>query len=135
MVVHSDVNYDRPRRVPQFLVRGPYNKWGFDLGLPYRMSQADDDYWHLKIADSWPTYVQLNVFGFDNYFYGDVDGDGVMERLPPNTLSANYLNMSKPPHPYVAWDLVVDDATLTWWLEPVGQSSVGAITFALLLAG
>ncbi|EPT06178.1 hypothetical protein FOMPIDRAFT_68356 [Fomitopsis schrenkii] len=134
VVVHSDVNYDKPRRVPQFLVRGSYNKWGFDLGLPYRMSQAEDNYWHIKIADSWPTYVQLNVFGFDNYFYGDVDGDGVMERLPPNTLSANYLNMSKPPHPYVAWDLVVDDATLTWWLEPVGQSSVGAITFALLLA-
>ncbi|KAH9842609.1 glycoside hydrolase family 13 and glycosyltransferase family 5 protein [Rhodofomes roseus] len=136
MVVHSDVNYDKPRRVPQFLVRGPYNEWGYDLGLPYRMAQSDtdDDYWHIRIADSWPTYVQLNVFGFDNYFYGDVDGDGVMERLPPNTLSANYLNMSKPPHPYVAWDLVVDDESLTWWLEPIGESSVGAITFALLLA-
>ena len=104
------------RRVPQLLARGPFNNWGFDQGVDAQMKLNDDGLWELEVMATWPTYVQLNVFGFDNYFYGDVDGDGVMERLPPNTLSANYLNMSKPPHPYVAWELVVDDATLTWWL-------------------
>ncbi|PCH41828.1 glycosyltransferase family 5 protein [Wolfiporia cocos MD-104 SS10] len=76
----------------------------------------------------------ISVFGFNNYFYGDVDGDGVMDRLPPNTLSPNYLNMSAPPKPHLAWNLVIDDANLTWYLEPVGESPVGAICFALLLA-
>lgn len=39
----------------------------------------------------WPTYVQLNVYGYDDYFYGDTDGDGIMDRLPPN--SAGKLNI------------------------------------------
>ncbi|KZT09456.1 glycosyltransferase family 5 protein [Laetiporus sulphureus 93-53] len=134
VVVHSDHDCNTPRRVPQFLVRGEYNTWGYDKGLNYEMAQnADSGYWEMEIAYIWPSYVQLNVFGFDNYFYGDVDGDGVLDRLPPNTLSPNYLNMSAPPHPYVAWNLVVDDATLKWWLEPVGESAVGATVFALLL--
>jgi alpha-1,3-glucan synthase len=33
---------------------------------------------------SWPSYIQLNVYGFDDFFYGDTDGDGVIDRLPPN---------------------------------------------------
>ena len=49
----------------------------------------------------WPSFVQINVFAFDNYFYGDTDGDGVMERLPPNTVAPNYLNMSIPPQPVI----------------------------------
>lgn len=134
VVVHADHDYSIPRRVPQFLVRGVYNQWGIDKGLPYQMTQNSKGLWELEIMDTWPSYVQLNVFGFDNYFYGDVDGDGVLDRLPPNTLSPNYLNMSAPPHPHLAWNLVVDDANLTWWLEPVGESLVGAICFALLLA-
>lgn len=47
----------------------------------------------------WPSIVQVNIFGFDNFFYGDTDGDGVMERLPPNTVAPNYFNMSVPPQP------------------------------------
>jgi alpha-1,3-glucan synthase len=47
----------------------------------------------------WPSYVQANILAFDNYFYGDVDGDGVMDRLPPNTVAPNYLNMPIPPQP------------------------------------
>ncbi|KAI0950602.1 hypothetical protein AcV7_009015 [Taiwanofungus camphoratus] len=132
-VVHSDHGYSTPRRVPQFLVRGPFNQWGYDKGLPYQMSQDDQGRWQLEIMATWPSYVQLNVFGFDNYYYGDVDGDGVMDRLPPNTLSPNYLNLSAPPHPHLAWNLIVDDSTMQWYLQPVGESAVGAICFALLL--
>lgn len=97
------------------------------------MQLTGDGKWELEIMANWPTYVQLNVFGFDDYFYGDTDGDGVMERLPPNSAAPNYLNMSAPPHPHLAWALVVDDSTLTWSLEPRGFSTVGAIMFALLL--
>ena len=62
----------------------------------------------------WPTSVQLNVFAYDDFFYGDTDGDGVIDRIPPNSpgttsnfaqsptkhdsdasnLAPNYLNMS-----------------------------------------
>ncbi|CAL1704520.1 unnamed protein product [Somion occarium] len=133
-VVHADRGYGKPRRVPQFLARGPFNDWGFDQGTPAQMEHNDEGKWELEIMATWPTYVQLNVWAYDDYYYGDTDGDGVMDRLPPNTAAPNYLNMSAPPHPHLAWALVVDDATLTWSLEPRGQSAVGAIMYALLLS-
>ncbi|KAG8897345.1 Cell wall alpha-1,3-glucan synthase ags1, partial [Tulasnella sp. 403] len=137
-VVHADVGYNLPRRVPQFLARGPYNSWGFDKGLTAQMDQREDGKWELEIMATWPSYVQLNVFGYDDYFYGDIDGDGIMERLPPNSagksFSPNYLNMSAPPWPYLSWALVVNDKDLSWSLEPRGQSFVGAAMYAMLLA-
>jgi alpha-1,3-glucan synthase len=98
------------------------------------MQQNADGLWELEIMASWPTYVQLNVFGFDDYYYGDSDADGILDRLPPNTAAPNYLNMSAPPSPHLAWALLVDDSNMSWSLEPRGQSSIGAIMYSLLLA-
>ncbi|KAF8212206.1 glycoside hydrolase family 13 and glycosyltransferase family 5 protein [Mycena galopus ATCC 62051] len=134
-VIHADYGYSgSERRVPQFLARGPFNSWGFDSGISSLMTQNDDGLWELEIMASWPTYVQLNVWGFDDYYYGDTDGDGILDRLPPNTAAPNYLNMSAPPSPHLAWALLVDDSNMSWSLEPRGESSVGAIVYSLLLA-
>ena len=70
---------------------------------------AWDDRWELEVMATWPTYMQLNVFAFDDYFYGDTDGDGVLDRLPPNSAAPNYVNISAPPHPFISWNLVVDE--------------------------
>lgn len=133
-VVHADQGYGFKRRVPQFLVRGPFNAWGFDKGISYQMENTADNRWELEIMATWPTYMQLNVFAFDDYFYGDTDGDGVMDRLPPNSAAPNYVNISAPPEPFIAWNLVVDDSTLQWSLQPRGEAAVGAIMYALLLS-
>ncbi|KAJ8584921.1 glycoside hydrolase family 13/glycosyltransferase family 5 protein [Rhizopogon salebrosus TDB-379] len=132
VVVHADQNFKLQRRVPQFIARGPFNQWGYDQGISNTMNQIGDGTWELEIMAAWPTYVQLNVFGYDNYYYGDTDGDGVMDRLPPNSIAPNYLNMSAPPYPALAWALVIDDSTMSWSLQPRGQASVGAIMYALL---
>ncbi|CCO34587.1 alpha-1,3-glucan synthase [Rhizoctonia solani AG-1 IB] len=133
-VVHADRGHSLPRRVPQFIARGPFNTWGFDQGISAQMTMNEKGVWELPIMASWPSYVQLNVFGYDDYFYGDTNGDGVMDRLPPNAASPNYLNMSAPPKPYLSWALMVDDKTQRWYLEPRGNSAVGAIMYALLLS-
>ncbi|KAJ7111552.1 modular protein with glycoside hydrolase family 13 and glycosyltransferase family 5 domains [Mycena crocata] len=134
-VVHADYGYSgAKRRVPQFLARGPFNSWGFDSGISSQMKQNDQGLWELEIMASWPTYVQLNVWGFDDFYYGDTDNDGILDRLPPNTAAPNYLNMSAPPSPHLAWALMVDDSTMTWTLVPRGESAVGAIMYSLLLA-
>ncbi|EJF65933.1 glycoside hydrolase family 13 and glycosyltransferase family 5 protein [Dichomitus squalens] len=134
VVVHADHGYSTPRRVPQLLARGPFNQWGFDKGITAQMTQQSSGKWELEIMASWPTYMQINVFGYDNYYYGDIDSDGVLDRLPPNTAAPNYLNISAPPKPHLAWALVVDDQHMTWSLEPRGESIIGAITYALLLS-
>ena len=88
------------RRVPQLLVRGPYNSWGFDKGLPSLMHLTKDNTWEIELMAQWPTYFQINIFDyFDGYFYGDTDGDGVLDRLPPNSVAPNLLNVTAPPSP------------------------------------
>ncbi|KIL69786.1 glycosyltransferase family 5 protein [Amanita muscaria Koide BX008] len=132
-VIHADHDYSgHKRRVPQFLVRGPYNSFGFDKGLPSTMRLNSQGQWEMQIMAAWPTNVQLNIWDFDDYYYGDVDNDGVLDRLPPNTVSPNFLNLSAPPPPHLAWSLLVDDANMTWSLQPRGQSIVGATMFILL---
>ncbi|KAI0322220.1 glycoside hydrolase family 13 and glycosyltransferase family 5 domain-containing protein [Amylostereum chailletii] len=133
-VVHADRGYSTQRRVPQLLARGPFNQWGYDKGVSAEMAQNGDGKWTLEIMSTWPAYVQLNVFGYDDFYYGDLDADGVLDRLPPNTVAPNYVNMSAPPHPHLAWSLIVDDKDMTWTLKPRGQSAIGAIMYALLLA-
>lgn len=85
-VVHADRNYAHQCRVPQFLARGPFNTWGFHRGVSFQMDNTADGRWELEIMSTWPTYLQLNVFGFDDYFYGDTDGNGVMTASRPTWL-------------------------------------------------
>lgn len=68
------------------------------------MTKNDKGQWELEIMSRWPASLQLNVFGYDNFFYGDTDGDGVLDRLPPNSAAPNYLNLSAPPHPVCVLD-------------------------------
>lgn len=79
---------------------------------------------------AWPTYVQLNIFGYDNYYYGDAGVDGVLDHLPPNAVAPNYIT---PPYPILP-GLVVDDTDLMWTFKPRGQSATGATMYAYLLA-
>lgn len=132
-MLHADIGTTLARRVPQFLARGPYNTWGFDSGLPNLLQQNEDGLWEIEIMASWPSYIQLNVWAFDDYFYGDYDGDGVLDRIPPSSLAPSYLNMSAPPSPHLAWTVLVNDSTMTWTLEPRGEAVIGLIMYALLL--
>ena len=80
VVVHADFNYNLPRCAPRFLARGPFNAWGYDSGINGIMTHNLDGKWELQITDNWPAYVQLNMFDFDDYFHGDIDGNGVFDR-------------------------------------------------------
>ena len=68
--------------------------------------------------DGWPSSIQPNIFGSENYFYGDTDGDDVLDLLPPNSLAPNFVNMFAPPKPHLSWALIIDDATMTRSLQP-----------------
>lgn len=98
-IAQADSGYNGlPRRVPQFLALGAFNQWGDNLGPESQFALNSDGLWELKIMAAWPSFVQLNVWGINvlDYYYGDTDGDGVLDRLPPNTESPNYCNMSAP---------------------------------------
>ena len=89
-LVHADSSDYKggERRVPKILARGDFNQFGFDQGLASSFKQVGTNGdWELPIMARWPSFIQMNVYGFDDYFFGDSDGDGVMDRLPPNSLS------------------------------------------------
>lgn len=137
-MVHADANWNGgQRRWPQLLARGKFNNWGYDLGASAHFTAPKDNTtnnWAIPLSAAWPTYIQLNVWAYDDYFYGDTDGDGVIDRLPPNSQQANYLNISVPPAPHLAWNLQIDDLTGAWSVEPIGQEVITTIAFVLLAA-
>jgi hypothetical protein len=47
-----------------------------------------------------------------------------MDRLPPNSLSKNFFNMSAPPRHKLGWTLSVNDKTGKWKLIPRGHATV-----------
>ena len=71
------------------LARGPLNEWGFDEDIPAQMSQRNDGKWDLEIMASWPTYMQVNIFGYDDYYYGDIDGNGLPQNTAARTTSTS----------------------------------------------
>ncbi|ODN77465.1 hypothetical protein L202_04642 [Cryptococcus amylolentus CBS 6039] len=132
--VHADANWSGgERRWPQILARGSFNNWGYDLGASASFALTGNGTWEFDMSAAWPAYIQLNIWAYDDYFYGDVDSDGIIDRFPPNSQTANYLNMSIPPSPHLAWNIKVDDATHEWSVEPIGHQTTTAIAFALFL--
>ena len=132
-IEHADADWTGgQRRWPQLLARGAFNTWGFDLGTSAHFAlNSSDHIWTFPFMAAWPAYIQLNIWAFDDYFYGDTDGDGIIDRLPPNSESPNYLNISVPPAPHLAWNVLIDETTGAWSVVPIGDENVTTIAFAL----
>ena len=97
------------------------------------MSRLRNGTWAMNLAAKWPNLVQLAPTGlFDDLVLGDVDLDGVLDRLPPNTLFSNFLNLSAPPYPHAAYHILVDESSMHWFAKPVGSAAVSLALFLLL---
>ncbi|CRG86853.1 alpha-1,3-glucan synthase [Talaromyces islandicus] len=133
---HSSV----PRRFPNLFWNGPYNQYGFDAGLNNKMSQdPDNGLWNIKFLTEWPAQGQVNVWGINpdgqpdqGFVYGDADGDSVLDRLPPSSLSAVSINITSPPaRPFLGWKIQIHDGTHRFELIPVGSEKVQIVLFSL----
>jgi len=74
----------------------PIQCLGYDSGVDAAVTNTPEGKWELEIVVNWPAYVQLDVFRYDDHFYGDTDGGGILYR-PPNSVAPNYVNMMFPP--------------------------------------
>ncbi|PGH11011.1 hypothetical protein AJ79_05162 [Helicocarpus griseus UAMH5409] len=130
-VQHGDLDWDsnKPRRFPHLFWNGPYNQYGYDAGLKNHMVQDDNGIWRFGFMTEWPALAQVNVWGINpdgkpdqTYVLGDIDGDSVLDRLPPSSLSDTIINITtSPPLPYLAWEFSLDDGTLRFQLHPIGS--------------
>lgn len=140
-IQHSDTNdvvFDRA--FPHIRIHGPYNKWGYDAGLPGSMDLVQHHTWALHYMYEWPAQFQLNIWGInpDNqpdvgFIFGDIDDDGIVDRLPPSSLANNVVNITgPPPMPALSYKLMYNDATWTFKYVPAGHIGLQILLFILL---
>jgi alpha-1,3-glucan synthase len=133
----------KQRRFPHLFLNGPYNQYGYDAGLGNEMSLSADNTWSRHWQVEWSnsgTLGQINVWGINpdgkpdqTMVMGDADGDSVLDRLPPSSLSSVVLNVTKsPPRPYLGWRVVIDDGSLRFRLLPSGSMWTQLILYILL---
>ena len=143
-VQHGDVATDSatvPRFFPHFFLQGIFNQYGFDAGYANEMiKDAKDKLWKFNFMGEWPIQVALNVWGMNpdgqpdqTRVYGDIDGDLVLDRIPPLSLIQNLINISdSPPSPYLANQIVLDDGSMRYQIIPVGNRWTQLVLYILL---
>ena len=138
---HGDLgNNDIPRRFPHLYIQGPFNQFSYDTGLPGTMEQMSNGSWYYDFMTEWPTSFQINEWGSnkdgrpDNtLILGDIDHDYILDRIPPNSLLINIINVTDvPPSPHTAWRIFIDDATYTYFYVPVGSRWAQLALYILL---
>ncbi|KAJ5666320.1 uncharacterized protein N7477_008768 [Penicillium maclennaniae] len=133
-------DWQMPRRFPHLFFNGPFNEYGYDSGLANTVKQDSDGFWKFRFMAEWPAQGQLNVWGINpdgqpdqSYIYGDSDGDSILDRLPPSSLSVTTINITRhPPHPHLAWRIHLDDASMKFELIPAGSQYTQIALFVLL---
>ncbi|KAJ5734104.1 hypothetical protein N7493_002890 [Penicillium malachiteum] len=141
-VQEGDANWDSKiqRRFPHVFFNGPYNEYGYDGGLENEMKLDEKDRnWKYHFTSEWPAVGQLNIWGINpdgqpdqSWVLGDVDDDHVLDRMPPSSLSATLINITKAPSAgYLSWEVNIDDATQRYHLVPKGNQNIQIAMFVL----
>ena len=138
-VQHTDLEKSLPRRWPHAHFQGDWNQYGFDGGLNDSMTLGPDG-WYFDFMEQFPSYYVVNVWGMNpeglpdkTMTFGDVDGDNILDFLPPNTLAQNTVNITEPPPmPHVGYRMLINDGSYRYELQPTGSAWVQVTIFILL---
>ena len=138
-VQHTDLEDTVPRRWPHAHFQGDWNQYGYDGGLDDSMTLGQDG-WYFDFMDEYPSYYAVNVWGMNpdgfpdmTMRYGDVDGDNILDFLPPNSLAQNTINVTEPPSmPHVGYRMLVNDGSYRYQLQPTGSAWAQVAIFVLL---
>ena len=139
-VQHGDIDYPKKRRFPHLFAHGEFNAFGFEGGIINDFKLEDDSTWKYNVMTEWPTDLQINEWGMNpdgepdaTGVYGDVDMDGILDRMPPSSLSKTALNISSAPNlPHMGYQVQINDATLSFRLVPVGNMWLQIIIFIVM---
>lgn len=95
------------------------------------MKQDDGGIWRFNYMTEWTheTLLQINVWGMNpdgepdqSAVYGDVDNDGVLDRMAPSSLATKAINITKAPAwPHLGYLVSISDADLRYTLTPMGN--------------
>ena len=140
-VQHADLGIgSRPRQFPHVFLDGVFNQHGYDEGVANRMQMKNNNIWVFDFVNEWPAQVSVNLWGINpdgqpdqTRVYGDIDGDNVLDRIPPYSLINNVINITNPPpSPFLGWQIAVNDADYRFELNPIGSRWNQLILYILL---
>lgn len=129
-VQHADLGIgSNQRQFPHAFLEGVFNHHGFDEGVANQMQMKSANVWLFDFVQEWPAQVSVNIWGINpdgqpdqTKVYGDIDGDYVLDRIPPYSLINNVINISDPPpSPFLGWRLTLNDADYRFQLTPIGS--------------
>jgi len=120
------------RRFPHLFLHSPFNLYGYDAGVKNGIKLLKDGKWKIDFMAEWPTKFHFNVWGINpdgkpdsTFVYGDIDRDGVLDRMPPSSLAESVVNVTR---------IILDDGTYNYRMIPAGSSALQIVIFALLFA-
>ena len=129
-VQHADLGIGAVRRqFPNAFLEGTFNRHGFDQGMANQMQMMSNNTWRFDYVQDLPAQVSVNLWGINpdgqpdqTRVYGDIDGDNVLDRIPPYSLINNVINITDPPpSPFLGWRIVLNDADYRYQLVPIGS--------------
>lgn len=128
------------RHFPHVFVDGTFNQHGFDGGFANQMQMKTDYIWIYDFIHEWPAQVSMNIWGVNpdgqpdqSRVYGDIDGDFILDRIPPYSLINNVINITHPPpFPFIGWQIALNDASYRYQLIPIGSRWNQLILYTLL---
>jgi alpha-1,3-glucan synthase len=77
---------------PSLYVHGLFNLYGLDSGVKSKMSRTKNGNWTFNFMTSFPSSILLDVWGDRSMYFGDLDGDHVLDRIPPDAQGISILN-------------------------------------------
>ena len=129
-VQHADLGISsRQRQFPNVFLEGVFNRHGYDGGVANQMEMKNNNIWSFDFVNEWPAQVSVNLWGTNpdgqldhTRVYGDIDGDYVLDRIPPYSLINNVINITDPPpSPFLGWQITLNDADYRFQLKPIGS--------------
>lgn len=129
-VQHGDLGIgSHQRQFPNVFLEGVFNRHGYDGGIANQMQTRNNNVWSIDFVYEWPTQVSVNLWGMNpdgqpdqTRVYGDIDGDYVLDRIPPYSLINNVINITDPPPaPFLGWRITLNDANYRFQLTPIGS--------------
>jgi len=130
------------RQFPHLFLHGPFNLYRYDAGVKNEMKLLKDGKGKIDFMAEWPTKFYFNVWGINRdgkpdstFVYGDINKDGVLDRMPPSSLAESIVNVTAtPPKGYLSYRIILDDGTYNYRMILAGSTPVQIAIFALLFA-
>ena len=140
-IQHGDLaEGQQARRFPHLFLQGLFNQFGADIGVDNIMKLESDGIWSFDLMTEWPDALRINEWGINpdgnpdtTGIFGDIDGDGVLDRLPPSALAPATIQFNTtPPSPFLSWKLSINDESYDYEITPIGNRWNQLIMYMLM---